>query len=166
MIWSALERYARKMQAAIAIRMPASRGTATRIRRPVPSPAAATISGDGVSPAASAAASGSPPGRAAATARAEAGRAAGSGPPQGRITRLAARPTSPNAAGRAGAPRGGGSRAGRRIGLQAAQYHAFDRRIHVANQRGGGQRRSTGSHAYQIGQRRGLKGELAGEELI
>ena len=36
------------------------------------SPAAATISGDGVSPAASAAASGSPPGSAAATASAEA----------------------------------------------------------------------------------------------
>ena len=40
-------------------------------------PAAATISGDGVSPAASAAASGSPPGSAAATASAEAGRALG-----------------------------------------------------------------------------------------
>ena len=37
------------------------------------SPAAATISGDGVSPAASAAASGSPPGSAAATASADAG---------------------------------------------------------------------------------------------
>ena len=41
-------------------------------------PAAATISGDGVSPAASAAASGSPPGNAAATASADAGRMAGS----------------------------------------------------------------------------------------
>ena len=40
-------------------------------------PAAATISGDGVSPAASAAASGSPPGSAAATASADAGRASG-----------------------------------------------------------------------------------------
>ncbi len=57
-------------------------------------------------------------------------------------------------------------RAGRGIHFQAAQDHAFDRRIHVANQRGGGQRRSAGSHAYQIGQRRGLKGRLAGEELI
>src|ERR1035438_7854477 len=90
MIWSALERYARKMQTAIAIRIPASRGTATRMRRPVPSPAAATISGDGVSPAASAAASGSPPGRAAATARADAGRAAGSTSRQRRITRSTA----------------------------------------------------------------------------
>ena len=41
------------------------------------SPAAATISGEGVSPAASAAASGSPPGSAAATCAAEAGRADG-----------------------------------------------------------------------------------------
>ena len=51
------------------------------------SPAAATISGDGVSPAASAAASGSPPGSAAATASAEAGRCAGSGSRQRRIAR-------------------------------------------------------------------------------
>ncbi len=42
------------------------------------SPAAATISGEGVSPAASAAASGSPPGSAAATASAEGGRWRGS----------------------------------------------------------------------------------------
>ena len=42
-------------------------------------PAAATISGDGVSPAASAAASGSPPGSAAATASADAGRSSGAG---------------------------------------------------------------------------------------
>ena len=41
------------------------------------SPAAATISGDGVSPAASAAASGSPPGSAAATASADPGRSVG-----------------------------------------------------------------------------------------
>ena len=41
-------------------------------------PAAATIAGDGVSPAASAAASGSPPGSAADTAIALAGRSAGS----------------------------------------------------------------------------------------
>jgi len=57
----------------------------TEIRSP--SPAAATIAGDGVSPAASAAASGSPPGSAAATARAEAGRARGSCAMQRTITR-------------------------------------------------------------------------------
>ena len=57
-----------------------SRETATRGERPSPSPAAATISGDGVSPAASAAASGSPPGSAAATASAERGRCAGPAP--------------------------------------------------------------------------------------
>ena len=50
-------------------------------------PAAATISGDGVSPAARAAASGSPPGSAAATASAEAGRSAGSCSRHLRITR-------------------------------------------------------------------------------
>src|SRR5258708_35125545 len=53
----------------------------------VPSPASATISGDGVSPAASAAASGSPPGSAAATERAEDGRRAGSASRQRRMTR-------------------------------------------------------------------------------
>ena len=51
------------------------------------SPAAASISGDGVSPAASAAASGSPPGSAAATASADPGRCAGSRSRQRRITR-------------------------------------------------------------------------------
>jgi hypothetical protein len=45
---------------------------------PSVSPAAATISGDGVSPAASAAANGSPPGSAADTCNAEMGRFAGS----------------------------------------------------------------------------------------
>ena len=61
--------------------------------RPIPgcsalcSPAAATISGDGVSPAASAAASGSPPGSAADTASADAGRCAGSRSRQRRIAR-------------------------------------------------------------------------------
>ena len=55
-----------------------------------PSPAAATISGEGVSPAATAAASGSPPGSIASTARAEAGRAAGSSSRHCRITRSTA----------------------------------------------------------------------------
>ena len=55
--------------------------------RPAPSPAAATISGDGVSPAASAAASGSPPGSAADTASADAGRRPGSGSRHRRMTR-------------------------------------------------------------------------------
>ena len=62
-------------------------GHATRGSSPAPFPAAATISGDGVSPAASAAASGSPPGRAADTASAEAGRRAGSGSRQRRMAR-------------------------------------------------------------------------------
>ena len=56
-------------------------------RSPSFSPAAATISGDGVSPAASAAASGSPPGNAAAICRAEAGRFAGFFSRQRSITR-------------------------------------------------------------------------------
>ena len=50
-------------------------------------PAAATISGDGVSPAASASANGSPPGNADETASAEDGRPAGSGSRHFRITR-------------------------------------------------------------------------------
>jgi hypothetical protein len=54
------------------------------------SPAAATISGDGVSPAASAAASGSPPASAAATAIADDGRRAGSLSRQRTITRSTA----------------------------------------------------------------------------
>jgi len=49
-------------------------------------PDAATSSGDGVSPAASAAASGSPPGSAAATDSAVAGRRAGAGSRQRRMT--------------------------------------------------------------------------------
>jgi len=53
---------------------------------PATAPAAATISGDGVSPAARAAASGSPPGSAAEMARAVAGRLAGSGSRQRRMT--------------------------------------------------------------------------------
>ena len=52
---------------------------------PSVSPAAATNSGDGVSPAARAAASGSLPGSAAATASADAGRRAGSGSRHWRI---------------------------------------------------------------------------------
>ncbi len=54
------------------------------------SPAAATISGEGVSPAAMAAARGSPPGNAAATAFADAGRLAGSGSRQRRMARSVA----------------------------------------------------------------------------
>jgi len=53
-------------------------------------PAAATISGEGVSPAAMAAASGSPPGSAAATCAAEDGRCAGSFSMQRRIARSTA----------------------------------------------------------------------------
>ena len=54
------------------------------------SPAAATMSGEGVSPAARAAATGSPPGSAAATDSAEAGRLRGSGARQRRMTRSTA----------------------------------------------------------------------------
>src|ERR1041384_3497998 len=56
----------------------ASNETATAGFKPPCFGAAATISGDGVSPAASAAASGSPPGNAAATCSVVAGRFAGS----------------------------------------------------------------------------------------
>ena len=63
---------------------------ATRGASPSPTPAAATISGEGVSPAASAAASGSPPGSAAATCVAEDGLCAGSFSMQRRITRSTA----------------------------------------------------------------------------
>ena len=58
---------------------------------PTPPPAP----GEGVSPAASAAASGSPPGRAAATASAECGRCRGSGSRQCRIARSTAGSISP-----------------------------------------------------------------------
>ena len=57
---------------------------------PVVWPASATTSGDGVWPASSAAASGSPPGRAAATASAERGRFSGSGSRHQRIARSTA----------------------------------------------------------------------------
>src|SRR5205085_1359862 len=57
-------------------------------------PAAATISGDGVSPAANAAASGSPPGSAACTLSGVGGRFAGSGSKQQRITFSTAGSTS------------------------------------------------------------------------
>src|SRR5271166_6255884 len=56
-------------------------------RNPADSPDAATNCGEGVSPAASAAASGSPPGRAAATLKTFAGRAEGSFSMQRRMTR-------------------------------------------------------------------------------
>src|SRR5580658_4465307 len=61
--------------------------TALRGRNPADSPDAATSCGEGVSPAASAAANGSPPGRAAATLRTVAGRADGSVSKQRRMTR-------------------------------------------------------------------------------
>src|ERR1700691_1384742 len=61
--------------------------TAILGRSPAVSPDAATICGEGVSPAASAAASGSPPGRAAATLSTVAGRADGSVSRQRRMTR-------------------------------------------------------------------------------
>jgi hypothetical protein len=54
--------------------MKARQAQATRGRNPSVLPEAATISGDGVSPAASAAASGSPPGSAAAIGITDAGR--------------------------------------------------------------------------------------------
>ncbi len=57
-------------------------------RSPSAPAASATISGDGVSPAASAAARGSPPEMAAATDRADFGRLAGSGSRQLRIARF------------------------------------------------------------------------------
>jgi len=60
---------------------------AARDENPSLDPEAATIPGDGVSPAASAAASGSPPGSAAATCATELGRARGSFSRQRMITR-------------------------------------------------------------------------------
>src|SRR5579863_1598 len=66
--------------------MAIKQATATRGRRPTVSPAAATICGEGVSPAANAAASGSPPGKAAATLSTFAGRAEASVSRQRRIT--------------------------------------------------------------------------------
>ncbi len=56
---------------------------------PLP-PAPATISGDGVSPAATAIVRGSPPGSAAASAAADGGRFAGTGSKQRRIARSTA----------------------------------------------------------------------------
>ncbi len=67
-----------------------SRAQALAALSPPSSPAAATISGDGVSPAAIAAARGLPPGKAAATCIAERGRDAGSFSRQRRITRSTA----------------------------------------------------------------------------
>ena len=66
--------------------MPAAT-TAVRMETTSLLPAAATISGEGVSPAATVAASGSPPGNAAAAARADAGLAAGSRERQRMIAR-------------------------------------------------------------------------------
>ena len=60
---------------------------ATPTFSPPAGPAAATISGDGVSPAASAACNGSPPGKEWATASALAGRSTGSLSRQRRIAR-------------------------------------------------------------------------------
>ena len=80
----------RGVNAASIASVKATSATADAGRSALRSPAAATISGDGVSPAASAAASGSPPGSAAATASAEGGRCAGSRSRQRRITRSTA----------------------------------------------------------------------------
>ncbi len=66
---------------------PTKHAIAVRGCRPSFSPDAATISGDGVSPAASAAAIGSPPGSAIATFNADEGRLRGSVSRQRRITR-------------------------------------------------------------------------------
>src|ERR1700730_7904506 len=65
----------------------ARQATAARGRKPSVAPESATNWGEGVSPAASAAASGSPPGKAAATLRTVAGRADGSVSRQRRMTR-------------------------------------------------------------------------------
>ena len=74
----------------MAISTAAASGIAIPRFSPASSPAAATISGDGVSPAASAAASGSLPGRAAETASAERGRRDGSGSRQRAMMRSTA----------------------------------------------------------------------------
>jgi hypothetical protein len=66
---------------------PTRHDTAAAGRSPPDAPPSATISGDGVSPAARAAASGSPPGSAAATAIADGGRSVGSFSRHRRITR-------------------------------------------------------------------------------
>lgn len=71
-------------------RMYASAAHASGGRKPSSFPAAATILGEGVSPAARAAARGSPPGSAADTASADAGRRAGSFSKQRRIARSTA----------------------------------------------------------------------------
>lgn len=68
--------------------------TAARTERAPVSSDAATISGDGVSPAASASASGSPPGSARATASADCGRLAASGSRHFAIRRSTAGSTS------------------------------------------------------------------------
>ena len=105
----------------------ATRITSTAARQAAPTaggmppvaPEAATISGDGISPAASAAAIGSPPGRATATARADAGRRSGSFSRQRSMIRSTAGSmsltwldtlgavASPSASGRAGRVRRG-----------------------------------------------------------
>jgi hypothetical protein len=85
-----VERVAMSATAISATTASAKAGQATIGRRSPTAPAAATISGDGVSPAASAAASGSPPGSEAITAWAEGGRLFGSSSRQRAITRSTA----------------------------------------------------------------------------
>src|ERR1700726_2503624 len=77
----------RKVHRPKAKRTAAMQATATRGRSPEVSPDAATNCGEGVSPAARAAAKGSPPGKAAATLKTVAGRAEGSFSKQRRMTR-------------------------------------------------------------------------------
>src|SRR6202522_3714805 len=80
-----LEVAARNARAARPASAAARLGTAIFHEGAAVSPDAATICGEGVSPAARAAANGSPPGRLAATARADDGRCEGSGSRQRRM---------------------------------------------------------------------------------
>lgn len=92
-----------KQKTIIPTAIPTSAAIATFGERPSVGPAAATISGDGVTPSASAAASGSPPGRLADSARADAGRILGSGSRQRRMARSTVLSKSPiNVEGLAG----------------------------------------------------------------
>ena len=76
----------KKQRSVVSTMAATSNDAATAGRNPPCFGAAATISGDGVSPAASAAASGSPPGKAAATCNADAGRFAESRSRQRKMT--------------------------------------------------------------------------------
>ena len=85
-----LARGAKTIASAMAAARPSRRSRAFDGEIAPRPPAAATISGEGVSPAASAAASGSPPGNAAATCATDDGRCAGSFSRHLRITRSTA----------------------------------------------------------------------------